>query len=1160
MDKKIYALILFVLLVSTINAFDFDNVKEEVGLTANGSLEFDGRYIPNNNLWNKYKPLDIKNAFGLGSTLFRGYIDKHTESCSNNCESKIVVKLYSNGVLFDSIKFKRLIENEWIDTSVPYAIFIKVGEENITELEYETECDESGEFWGNGTEKVECITYLKGNKTDQRDIWTSYNLGDELAAGTYKVKIVGLKPREETVDWIITSQGKEITEWALWGSAALVLEETPSLTLTGSTYTTDTNRGIKIKPFVNMTLVNITRYAGVTGTNCSIYSEANGFLKNGTFIGEQCTLNYNLVANTIYRLKINSGIIAYTARYKAGEAFPKTTGVYLNITTGLDSTGTDDTVWWNIGNLTIAGLNTVNLNSPVDYYNSSSRNIGFNFTVSVLSSNISTVDLWTNVTGVFNRTLRGDINSSGSQEESPSAPGTITVETTGSYGMELVTNKAFTIGNVTLFRNDNKTTCWLQNADSSITYKTANIINGQCELNYDLEDSTMYRIKLYSGGIMHNMTWNNAVTYPKTTTDGYFTWNAGLDSSGIADASSWYEIGNVTIFSETGIIPSGVNNLTSLLNYTFTSDGNYIWGLRVCDVGGDCGFSENRTISIDTASPIITIISPQGIYNYSYLGENRSLNFTVNGTDLNTCWYEYAGINTTINCTLNNTYIQNTSNTIRLWANDTIGNIDYEDSNWTYIIFGNSVVYNSVVYEASNQNYTLNMTYNSSAYTSVSANLVYNNTNYSSVIIGTGNNIKLYNSLTTPLTSGQENKSFYWDISLDSNHYYTSTYNQTLSDIAFGLCSGTLTTQVINFSTKSAINPFPSVNATFKAAWEVSGTPDGETLDYNFEDVSEVNSTWRFCTTGNATVYADAHIEYDATGYALNSYYLTNATLTNYSNSISLYLLNDSLATTTVLLLRDDSQTPIQDATIQIQSYDVGTGTFYTVAVAKTDFKGEDVVYLNWYDTLYKFTVTKNGEVLKITNTTRISSTPVYLDIESSEVFPLDKFQDFTYNLYYNNVTQNFVLTFVKPSGEVDSGCLRVIKRSYTNDTQICLTCETSTSATVSCNIASYGNGTFIAIFYATGSYDEIAWIMQTIGKDFAENIYDLLGNDDASFYAFLFAGIVMAMFFINPILGIIGTILGIAGATALGFTITNYITFSGIIIVGIIILWFFKK
>jgi hypothetical protein len=229
--------------------------------------------------------------------------------------------------------------------------------------------------------------------------------------------------------------------------------------------------------------------------------------------------------------------------------------------------------------------------------------------------------------------------------------------------------------------------------------------------------------------------------------------------------------------------------------------------------------------------------------------------------------------------------------------------------------------------------------------------------------------------------------------------------------------------------------------------------------------------------------------------------------------------------------------------------------------MATTDYKGEDVIYLNWYDTLYKFIVLDaDGNVVKTTGTTRITGTPTVIEISSDIDFVYDKFENFVYTLYYENTTNNFVLTYTMPSGEVDSACLRVYKEDSLNQTLICDTCETSSSATVFCNIASHGNGKYVAVFYALGSHKLIDWMSQYIGGYFQETIFTALGNDDASFYAFLFAAIITVSLFVSAVFGIIALLIGLIGASALGFTAIQWGEMMGIIIVGGVVIWFLKK
>ena len=476
----------------------------------------------------------------------------------------------------------------------------------------------------------------------------------------------------------------------------------------------------------------------------------------------------------------------------------------------------------------------------------------------------------------------------------------------------------------------------------------------------------------------------------------------------------------------------------------------------------------------------------------------------------------------------------------------------------------NNYIFNTSVFETTRQGYILNITGNS-LISSATASLWYNGTSYTSTVTSmVAGYYKATNNLDVPLTPQNDNKEFLWEWSFvltDGSliKQNSTVYEQEVNRTWFTICNATFDEQFINFTIRDATNPFPLMNATFKAAWDFWLGEGDIKRNYSFEDVTETKHNFDFCMfPEDESFYLNGQLEFDATDYSQNYYYLDNAILTNTTNAIDLYLLNDSLATLTILQVYNEAQEAISNVTIKIQLYDVGTDTYYTIGMAKTSFAGEDVVYLNWYDSLYKFILTLNGEVIKTTTPYKISETPQIFEITTATSFIYDKFEDFVYNLYYNNVTKNFVLTFTKPSGLVDKGCLRVIKRNVINDTQICLVCETSSSATLYCNIAGQGNGTYIATFYATGSlktFDTIVEFIEEINK-----IYDEIGNTDGSVYALLFAGVIVAMFFVSPVIAIIGVLLGILGSIALEFQPVNYIEFIGIVLIGGTIIWILKR
>ncbi len=565
----------------------------------------------------------------------------------------------------------------------------------------------------------------------------------------------------------------------------------------------------------------------------------------------------------------------------------------------------------------------------------------------------------------------------------------------------------------------------------------------------------------------------------------------------------------------------------------------------------------------------------------NYESVNRTVTFNCSATDLT----EVSNITLWINGVEN--YTQTGSATTFLELYQTLTTENGEDQNWTCkatnpnndMTWATNKTFNIVdvaargenheatAYETSLQNFSLDIQTKDNI-KSLSGKLWYDAVSYDADITSYPSNIyNMTKSLELPLAdTTTQNKSFNWEIILtltdDSiTRVNSSTFGQDVQQTLLILCNATWNATMINFTSKSAKNPYPNVNATFKSSWKwyINGSSGSAIRNTSYEELSEGNNSWGFCLfPQHENFIVSSVIEYDGNDLAKNYYFLNDALINNQTQNISIYLLNDSLATLTVLKVQDEAQNSLEDVYIQIQPYDVGTDTYYTTAMAKTASNGEDLSYLNWYDTLYKFVLTQNGEVILITSPYKISETPQIFVVSTGVPFPYDKFRGFIYSLTFNNVTNNFILTYTKPSGLVEQGCLRVIKRTVANETSICNICETSSSATLYCNINGYGNGTYLATFYATGSY----WIVDTISHlvNTKLQIYDILGKVDGTVYAFFFSGIVMAMFFVSPVLAIIGVLLGVLGAIALGFLPMNYIEFIGVVILGGGVIWLLKK
>jgi len=477
----------------------------------------------------------------------------------------------------------------------------------------------------------------------------------------------------------------------------------------------------------------------------------------------------------------------------------------------------------------------------------------------------------------------------------------------------------------------------------------------------------------------------------------------------------------------------------------------------------------------------------------------------------------------------------------------------------------NSATYNPTTSSFQNESYILNMSY-ASGYT-IGAYLNYGGNNYLSSSSLYGDSVIFTNYLTTPQSSSV--KTFFWNYSLTNSsgttYYSTSWYNQTINPIVMKFCNATAGYNVpfINFTSKSSTSPYGLINISFKSSWQYGGSDLIYYNNYSYSDTAQTNSSFAFCFNPASNNYTtNAKIEYTATGYAQNYYYLTNAVLNNITNNITLYILNDSLATLTEFLVQNDMQNPMSDVYIQVQLYDVALDQYYTVAMLKTGYDGKDIAYLNWYDSFYKFILIQNDQVIYVTSPTKISAAQTF-NIPTGVDYHYDRFRDMSYSLTFNNASGNFILTFVKPSSLVDTGCLRVIKRTTINETQVCDTCSSSASATIYCNVNAYGNGTFIGTFYATGSpsyvYEDIIAIIGAINT-----IYNLLDPKDAAVYGFITAGVVMTMFLLSPVLAVLGSLIGISIALAMGFLpIASggfWVGFGGPVIVGLIIIWLLRR
>jgi len=1081
------------------------------------------------------KTIIVKNTFGLGRDLIKAQLTDNFCTGGRFCEADKTIELFEEGVLIEDFKTLRLDDFSKEEQNIRW---YKLEYFGIVE-DFETQCTYKN-ITTNGTYEEQICEQIK---TGTHNDWIQFKEGDVFSKGIYQVRTTGEIKPGRVYDWQIKIEGKWTTPWAIWGNIstgddAEVILNSP---VNGSVSLT------------NLVTFNVT--ANVTGgatlVNMSLFTNETGNweIRLDTFVNGDSSPD---ISDLIYS---NNNFDLSTESTNPFQLKLKPDGTKLYIFDKISFI-----------------IYQYSLSTP------------WNITTASYDSKFKTVntqdteprDFWIKPDGTKIYILGGTNHAI--YQYTLTTPWDISTYTYDSKSKVSETNLRF------IYLTPDGTKLWVGCDNNKGIYQhilstpwdisTAGVSSNAITFGTKLNAPNSLMVSsdgksIYPNGLVNKkmFEWNLSTAYDLSTGTFVNEYAMAEDSTptgtAIGTNNVIYQLGDTTDTAYQYILPSRERTITD----------DIIWNVQACDSDGDCGFAPaNYSLFLDTTAPTISITSPNETFDYGKVNKSLDFNITVTDTNLDTCWYDYNSTNITFSCTTGvkatENITQNANNySVTVYANDTLNNVNSTSVNWNYRVFENNLTYNDQVVETSNQDFNISVTHDSSIWNSITSKIEYNGTNYSATQFGTGDTLIFSRTLEIPaITTSTENKSFYWYFTLTNGtgayDFRSSEYTQNVSEIDIHLC-GTEETAYLRFFTNDSENPFPALNATFKSAWNI-GSLGGSGLlaNYSFEDLTEVNNTWEFCITPNETEYTlTVDVEVDATDFAKNFYYIQEEDYTdNSTTNITLYLLNDTAATPTILRTRNTAQNRLTNVLIYIDVFDVGTNDYYTVGMAKTNENGEDVVYLNWYETLYRFRLFQDGLNTLTTNNTKIFETPKIFEIGEDFTYSFDKFDNIIHTLVYDNATNIFTLIFDTNDASIESGCLRVIKRNPTNDTEICLTCVESESATINCDVSTYGNGTFIAAFYATGSFSLVDLLSIVEGSSFADQVFDMLDKDDAAFYSIILALIVVAMFLITPVLGIIGAIIGLIFVTSLGFATISYAYFMGIIILGVVIIWSLKK
>ena len=542
---------------------------------------------------------------------------------------------------------------------------------------------------------------------------------------------------------------------------------------------------------------------------------------------------------------------------------------------------------------------------------------------------------------------------------------------------------------------------------------------------------------------------------------------------GIKTTTGWCEDGaNTTIYMF--LLNHSSNIFVSANNTTGTNCNTTSHGLDVLDTITNVLVNSNNFIKNDgNITLAIMLGSPDPLYcdtcaklyiSYiqfsTFYPSNPYLDVSGNGDsqwsfsgDFNQTNNQTSDFSSEINSYLKNCYpyVDGTCDVPIILHSDSVGIMQIKlNATLTY----DTETFETPVYEGQNSTFWIKVN-STSDITDVNAWLIWNGTSYAyTTKQQSGSYWTFTRVLTIPAIGNNDiNASFYWNFTYTNA---TSTYpqnfsskNQTVNVLKLFNCTGgniTLNFTGYNEETTSLINY--SMDSTF--TYWVAGKSFTKNFSYEYRN----NNTYFVCIAPpSVTIYSDATIKYWQTNYSTRYYYLLNATLDNATDSIKLYLLNDSNSTLITFRVFDEVENPKEDVLILIQRQYVGTGTFIQLTEIKTDFDGYAYTYLKLHET-YKFYLIQNGVVVREYTPMQLETTSLEFHVSTATIPEYFSYYDkVVTSCSFSNSTNKLTCNYIDTSGLTMNMTLKVIRMGIAGDVEHCINYSTSSSGTFECQL-----------------------------------------------------------------------------------------------------------
>jgi hypothetical protein len=379
-----------------------------------------------------------------------------------------------------------------------------------------------------------------------------------------------------------------------------------------------------------------------------------------------------------------------------------------------------------------------------------------------------------------------------------------------------------------------------------------------------------------------------------------------------------------------------------------------------------------------------------------------------------------------------------------------------------------------------------------------------------------------------------------------------NAYAQNISFYHFGIdnCTAyhvpTMNFTIWNEETAALLN-----NSALDIYLEITSSyyPGNKTYNFSFS----TGNYYALCVPNNTiigwTAYAQAEYS-NLPNYAAKNYYLINYNLSNTSANIDLYLAYNT--SQLKLQVRDYTDQGISNAYVKVLSYDLGTNSYKTTEIVKSDSSGDAYAEIIPNTQWYAFIVEYNGRIYLQTLPTKITLSTLTLRISLTS----DYFTNYniaagiSHLLFYNNATSTFSFTYDDPTGNVQQGCLQVTERNAFRDTVLNTTCMNSSASTILISIAgSAGNYTYIGSSYVMINGIQAQLNSTSVNLNFTYKMFGAMGW----LITFLIVITLILVGCWHPTVAIVLAIFGIIVSVIMSFIYVTWTSIVVLVIVGII-------